>query len=43
MKEFKFWMTVNKQLKEFKFMANTWTEARAMMSEEYRKLFPSAR
>jgi len=42
MKEFRFWVTINNQKKEFTFMANSWTEARAMMSVEYKKALAAA-
>jgi hypothetical protein len=42
MKQFKFWAFVRndngtKEYREFTFSADTWTEARAMMSEQYKQ------
>lgn len=42
MKEFRFWVFVRntegvKEYREFKFTADTWKQARAMMSEQYQK------
>jgi hypothetical protein len=42
MKQFKFWAFVRntdgtKEYREFTFSADTWNEARAMMSEQYKQ------